>query len=952
MSLFSDTFADLVVDYLNVNSDAETRLLVPAPTTKIGRSLQARLREVLPEEIPSFLIVDGVLDKVNKDKGWLRPEGITTFRKGPIVIIVQPGNVSRIPESVLRAINSSFNDEWPWSLEGESPVFSFKHALLPKLVDRGSWSSVQDERDGMVALIGDYIVTEVSDSLERNELLFDDIIDGFSSNGTSDFDNDYLRFLFHAGIPNIGIKTNDEIGSLKTAQKECTSIFQRLSKIPRSTILEPLEEKKDIDFVHRIYDGLGSSTLDGTGLLSLRKSIKILDASSWKALTLEKLHELLNLKQIKEYTLEVSFAPPADLDFSELYIAPKKDYLVAREGSAFSLVCKWDLGEHDQSISDLEESNFKLEIRSGIKVIETYSGSSFVGSTGQHEFYCNISDESYFGHRKTGKVKRISVCIIRDGEVVAKQVLSLRMLCEEHSELLVVEKPFTVLPYEPDNDRADSLSVELESPSNIHLLSIHGRSGSSLTLDDEVMSLKSCNDSLINQTTVDSIDPSAYPAGNIYAVAKFTNDHKIELELKSVGIKDGMFSIEDAFLAELVKGRSDIVELFKIFGGESLDPYAALGGLTDESSNRVSLSKRMEYVGGASPIILSIEDRANMDLIDLGSVVASRNLKLNADRFSFELDGVVGKLIEDYQKARVALITFYDAHLGDENISSKHPLYARVPTYIHNKLSTIEPLITGYVEVYKEILIALEEKKFLRAEEFKLAYLDCVVIVEGESSARDIGTHKLFLIGPWHPLQVADRFQRQQVKFQAAKYCSDFPRSGVNKLGGTLLDIDGIRSIHGFSGHHNFVHSYVSDTSDLGWSVALKITDESNDFTKYAAAIDDIFDLQISAIPDSSPAQTKSYIRDFIAANPAERRLEIYIRKGLDIGEIHSSIAELIYSEDSNLSGQLLGGVHLYFQNLEDEKLSSELEWNEPPICIYSAPNEAECLKDNHIDIL
>ncbi|MDA9232139.1 hypothetical protein N9O85_02710, partial [Porticoccaceae bacterium] len=83
MSLFSDTFADLVVDYLNVNSEAETRLLVPAPTAKIGRSLQARLREVLPAEIPSFLIVDGVLDKVHKDKGWLRPEGITTFRKGP-----------------------------------------------------------------------------------------------------------------------------------------------------------------------------------------------------------------------------------------------------------------------------------------------------------------------------------------------------------------------------------------------------------------------------------------------------------------------------------------------------------------------------------------------------------------------------------------------------------------------------------------------------------------------------------------------------------------------------------------------------------------------------------------------------------------------------------------------------------------------------------------------------
>ena len=103
MSLFSDTFSDLILDYLNLSSDSETRLLVPAPTVKIGRSLQSKLREVLPAEIPSFLIVDGVLDKVDEDKGWIHPEGITTFRKGPMVIIVQPGNVSRIHESVHKA---------------------------------------------------------------------------------------------------------------------------------------------------------------------------------------------------------------------------------------------------------------------------------------------------------------------------------------------------------------------------------------------------------------------------------------------------------------------------------------------------------------------------------------------------------------------------------------------------------------------------------------------------------------------------------------------------------------------------------------------------------------------------------------------------------------------------------------------------------------------------------
>ena len=106
-----------------------------------------------------------------------------------------------------------------------------------------------------------------------------------------------------------------------------------------------MKKERDIDFIDRIYDGLGSSIPDGSGLLSLRKSLKILDESSWSALTLEKFHQLLNLKLIKDYTLEAMFTAPADEDLSGLYIAPKKDYIVAKEGSAFCLVCKWSLGE-------------------------------------------------------------------------------------------------------------------------------------------------------------------------------------------------------------------------------------------------------------------------------------------------------------------------------------------------------------------------------------------------------------------------------------------------------------------------------------------------------------------------------------------------------------------------------------------------------------------------------
>ena len=128
MSLFTDTFAKLILEYLNVDSELESRLLIPAPTERIGKSLQAKLCDLLPDNIPSFLIVD---HEVDEEKKWIVAEAITSKRIGKLVIIVQPGNVSRIPESVRGAITNSFNDEWPWNIDGELSAFSFQsHFIL------------------------------------------------------------------------------------------------------------------------------------------------------------------------------------------------------------------------------------------------------------------------------------------------------------------------------------------------------------------------------------------------------------------------------------------------------------------------------------------------------------------------------------------------------------------------------------------------------------------------------------------------------------------------------------------------------------------------------------------------------------------------------------------------------------------------------------------------------
>ena len=53
---------------------------------------------------------------------------------------------------------------------------------------------------------------------------------------------------------NIGKNAITDLPSLKSVQKDCVDISKLLDKTLRATILEPLEEQVDRDFVDQIYD--------------------------------------------------------------------------------------------------------------------------------------------------------------------------------------------------------------------------------------------------------------------------------------------------------------------------------------------------------------------------------------------------------------------------------------------------------------------------------------------------------------------------------------------------------------------------------------------------------------------------------------------------------------------------------------------------------------------------
>ena len=938
MSLFSSKLAELIRDYLKikVNVESETRLLIPAPTENIGYKLQVCLQEMLPDNIPVYLIVNPNIDLPNKNKKWLFAEGITSYRKGNFVVIVQPGCLSRIEESMKSATIIGFSDEWPWILQGELPKLSFKKELLPKLSE--TWFG--DQSEWITALLNDYIVKALAGSRERNKILFDDIIDGFDPNCESSLNSIKDKFLFHAGIPSI------DILDPKDALENCVKISKKIDVQSRQLLLEEQKDAQDEMFINIIYDGWGALASNYSEILSLRKVFKTLKEEEWKALTIEKLLKLFNIKDMG-YQLTAGFAPYED-DYRDIFITKDESFMVAKVNANFNIRCSWNLGIQD---SESNCSKLKLEIKQGRKILRDQPISPTEAK--EKEFDFCVSDDHLFGEKNNGKEKKITVSITASNERVVSKTLTIRMLNEEFSELVIIDEPLKAFRYDKEDEQAELDICKLEFASKIIVLSVNEERIDKLMAAEDELAVENCHNSGIAQISKDRVDPSSYPEGKIEIIAKFANKHEISVELEAQEKKQGYPSLEDALVKELIKSKDparnkELQEIHNLFSGDRQTPYLNLGHTTNSNAFRISLSKRMEGPRGANPIILSLEHNSHQELDELSDIVVSK--KLNKDEFtSNHSDNDMPEaisLIQSYHKERNSLICFYKEYLNEE---SKHPLYASTPTYIENKATDIEKLVEKYLEIYKKIIDFLEDNSLSKIMEFQLTYLDCAVMVE-KTSNQNPTKHNLFLIGPWHPLQVANRFQRQKTKFYSTDYCLQ-DQHGINKFAGILEDLLGIRAFHSHRGHHDFGHAYVSDTSDTGWSIALKTEqgDEPANFTQYSTEINRIFDLKISAVQFSPPALTASYIKSFLDANPSERRLEIYIRKGLDTREILSSVSDLIYVK--GFGKQLPGGVHIYFEELEEETLE-DIEWDEPPICVYHAPQENECLKDNHIDIL
>ena len=149
MTVVANILGKLIEDHflLAQSEGLESRLLVPAPTEAVGQDLQELLQTQLPPKVTSLLFVNSKKSKPNEKRGWILAAGVTSKRIGSLAIISQPGQLSRIHESVVGSggtVRQSFQDEWPWFRGDESNAFSFTEIFLPMIVK--SWTDNQTDQ--------------------------------------------------------------------------------------------------------------------------------------------------------------------------------------------------------------------------------------------------------------------------------------------------------------------------------------------------------------------------------------------------------------------------------------------------------------------------------------------------------------------------------------------------------------------------------------------------------------------------------------------------------------------------------------------------------------------------------------------------------------------------------------------------------------------------------------
>jgi hypothetical protein len=921
----------------------ECRLALPALTEEIAVDLQKSLRKL---SLNSYLVVPRSQD-TNKEEGWIRAEGVTSVRQGDMIVIVWPGEMSRIQDSVIGAggaiRNFAFSDEWPW-IDTSNEYFRFDGPVLEAVLDL--WQIGQEHKEAYRAVLR-YARDGSRNSMLRAPIFLDTMIGQFDPTSPSQIPHPVGRLLYHLGLPYSAATAWEDMEQVKNYHEDVQAVIGelegRLKDVEgRSELLNRITEiEPDAQIAAQLRSSLSNlinritTRGDGKqdGILALHGCWD--QPQSWYEWELQRLWTLLDIPPAEE-RIEIETEIAVD------------NGLVADDGKSVVVI---DGSNLDIKISyrGISSSSTKTEI-----LVLDRRTSLFQDACADPEGQCSVSlsYDELFPQGSSGKKKSLRVVARRGEKDLATARISV-IPCGPNQPLLAIVNPgFKVLIGRPPSTMAgpeeSSEHLETTEPVHVSIASWDASTDVDAQVDDAPIKLVSRPNNKKVLDYPEPIDPGNTGSGKASFYVSVSGQ-EVSLNIEAKDIVRGEFTLERELIKQLEAmasapaRRAAVKRICDIFLGKKKEAYPALGGMDDPARLRTRLARHFEQCHMGKPLIVNLfsghpiskEDLENFFASSLGEELPS---VFKGNEASPEVVEICGR----YAEARQAVMNLIRSGIKPD---PNWPDYAALPIFNDANKDSIESAIQAYLEIYVEQLSFVKQNlgRLSWSELFRLSSPDCVVQWDDTAYSRSV-----MLVGPWHPLTIAKRFMVQAALVASAQRHLHLTNTGKAPVLALLLDqVNSFRWMaFPTTDGSTFDSFYASSTSDPGWHVAfVHELVGTPTYAELATKLRHYIGLEISMLPSSREQVAKGYFQDFFNAYPARRAISVVADATYSPNRLFESAQALLYdgAAVSTVGRQLPGGVHIAATGIEEV---APQEWREPPICLYK--NETSAAAATH----
>lgn len=951
MLTIAQVLGELLANYYHsyLDGDRDCRLLVPGLTPRIARQLHDYLIE---NRVNSYLVI-GEDDEPSEDTRLIRAIGLTSKRIGSFVAIASPGQLVHIQDSIrgsggtIRSM--AFSEEWPWIDDG-SESFRFDGPVLDSVIRR--WSPDSEIQDWFREFILQGLVRHTQASSRRTQLLLEDILGEFDPTHYAEIDDIREKLLFHSGVP----RPTGGILAVATLIRSSVSLGQKIIERckkdedvrdqARDMVLAVIskEEQDDVQSaVDCLLDGVGRSTTTDLGLLAFHSCWGANKGGSahWCSLHADRLADIFNVKEHEK--AKVLFYVSCD----RAVISDDRRKLASFVGEEVRLDISYKI-----PANLFQGHSWEIQVLNRQRVIASQALNNVQG---QFIMPINTAD---IAKRYTRKIP-IKIGLFRDGGMEADAKLDVHLCGEDRPAFAIVKPGFEVVDAGPsDAEEALDKKIIIDEPVHVFMLSYTASSVSMCDGDDVSIDVIETGISGIWRSG-QPVDVSAVPSGQIVRVCKFENARSV-ICFEPKDHEKGEFTLEDEVRVMISSSKERrLKDLVELFAGRSDKPYSMLGKIDEAARRRTALASAMTNRVGWRPLLANLLEPCNQDQV-VGSLGNFVNHIGHVDEGAFRsliLPEDAVELLEAYSNARDVVLKEIEARIDYGGLSIDHPVYASHPMFVHGRSIETEQVLSDYLDAYCNILSYLEDKqkRLEWPQLFVLSHLDCVV-------HWDVGQlrNAFVLVGPWHPLTLAKRFMVQAALFsRAEQMIKQQDRKSFRHLASLLGRVQGFRWIVGISADDRELEPlYVLTTSDPGWHFAFKTNCHSlatgekfGGIAGIFARIQDKFGLATEAVAGASENLLVTCLSNYLRSFPSRRSIGVRIRRGYSESSIVGAVDSYLHADETPTEQglQLPGGVRLYFE--EPVSDMGDARWSNPPLYVYTFPDDTECVRDEHPDI-